>query len=64
MERKEAYGEKAMEVSVKVSIRDLEKCVAIAKYFNMSSSDALHYVIRRGIECVWCESERPEGYDG
>ena len=63
MERKEAYGEKEMTVSVKVSIRDLEKCTAIAKYFNISSNDALRYVIRKGVECMWRESERPVGYD-
>ncbi len=45
--------------TVEVSIRDLEKCVAIAKYFDMSSREALHYALRKGIECVWAAAERP-----
>jgi hypothetical protein len=53
------YDYKSM-ASVEVSIRDLEKVVAVAKYFDMSSREALHYIIRKGIECVWEAAEVPE----
>lgn len=54
----EKYDYRSM-ASVEVSIRDLEKCVAVAKYFDMSSREALHYIIRKGIECVWEAAEVP-----
>ena len=62
MENKEVYGKSAV-AFVEVPIRDLEKCKQIAAYFHTTSSEALHYVIRKGLECMWAESQKPEVYD-
>lgn len=59
METKEQYGT----VSVSVSMRDLQKCKELADYFHMTPNEALHYVIRKGIECVLIESRWPEVHD-
>ena len=56
MENKEVYGKSAV-AFVEVPIRDLEKCKQIAAYFHTSPAEALHYVIRKGIECVRAESQ-------
>lgn len=62
MENKEVYGKSAV-AFVEVPIRDLEKCKQIAAYFHTTSSEALHYVIRKGLECMWAESQKPEVHD-
>ena len=56
MENKEVYGKSAV-AFVEVPIRDLEKCKQIAAYFHTTPAEALHYVIRKGIECVRAESQ-------
>ncbi len=62
MEQKERYGKSAV-AFVAVPIRDLEKCRQLAEYLHMTMPETLHYAIRKGIECAFATSERPEVHD-